>query len=102
MPVDGHSASNRQTGISEDLSMRVSPLDESGNQGLSSNDFFDRIMNYGPSLEGLEFTSDNEEEVEPDEYSGRRTRKRIINEVEENADLLLQGGILSYIILRSL
>jgi hypothetical protein len=44
----------------------------------------------------------NTEEVEPEEYSGRRTRKRTIDEVKENADLLLQGGILFYIILRSL
>ena len=98
MPVDGHSANNPQTDISDDLSMRVSPLDESGNEGLTSNDFFDRIMNYGPSLEGLEFTSDNEEELRRD---GKRagndvgqTVERTINDVEEIPDLPLEDGIL--------
>jgi hypothetical protein len=54
---------------------RVSPLDESGNEGFIGSDFFDRIMNYGPSLEGLEFTSDNEEldDREPMEDSARKT-----------------------------
>ena len=54
IPVDGYSASNRQTGIP---------------------------------------TSDNEKELEPVKNSGRRSRKRTINAVEENADLLLQEGI---------
>jgi hypothetical protein len=102
MPVDGHSANNPQTDISDDLSMRVSPLDESGNEGLTSNDFFDRIMNYGPSLEGLEFASDNEEEVEPIKNSGGRSRKRTINDVEEIPHLPLEDCTLLYIILRSL
>jgi DNA polymerase III delta subunit len=51
-------------------------------------------MNYGPSLEGLEFTSDNEEEIEPIKNSSGRSRKRTINAVQENADLPPADGIL--------
>ena len=51
-------------------------------------------MNHGPPLEGLEFLSDNEEEVEPVGDSISHTRKRIIDQVEKSPAVALQDGIL--------
>jgi hypothetical protein len=75
--------------------------------GSTSSEFLDHIMNSGPSLEGLEFTSDNEEDL--DEHlqlvkdSVSPTRKRTIHDVEESPVLPLQdGNIFHYLILRSL
>jgi hypothetical protein len=64
-------------------------------------------MNSGPSLEGLEFTSDNEEDLDehlqPVKDSVSPTRKRTIHDVEESPVLPLQdGNIFHYLILRSL
>ena len=51
-------------------------------------------MNHGPNLEGLEFLSDNEEEVEPVADSISHTRKRTIDQVEKSPAVALQDGIL--------
>jgi len=51
-------------------------------------------MNHGPPLEGLEFLSDNEEEVEPVGDSISQARKRILDQVETAGAVALQDGIL--------
>jgi hypothetical protein len=60
--------------------------------------FFDEIMNDRTSLEGLEFLSDHEgdlnEPVEPAKDSARKARKRTIHVSEEIPDLPLENGIL--------
>jgi hypothetical protein len=80
-----------------------------GSEGLgwTSSDFLDHIMEYDPFLDGLEFTSDNEEEMvehlQPGKDSVSPARKRIMYDVEGIPDLPLQdGNIFLYIILRSL
>jgi hypothetical protein len=54
-------------------------------------------MNSGPSLEGLEFTSDNEEDLDehlqPVKDSVSPTRKRTIHDVKESPVAPLQDGI---------
>jgi hypothetical protein len=71
-----------------------SPPDESEVSDSISSSFFDEIMNNSPSLEGLEFISDNEEELDEDVKSARKSPKRLIQEGEEIPDLPLQNGIL--------
>jgi hypothetical protein len=95
-------------GFLEDINWDEKSLSSQDHDTSStSSDFLDHIMNFGPSLEGLEFTSDNEEDL--DEHlqlvkdSVRPTRKRTIHDVEESPFLQLQdGNIFHYLILRSL
>jgi hypothetical protein len=72
---------------------------------LTGSDFYDQLMNTGPSLEGLDFMSDNEDElnahVEPVEHSTNRARKRRIDDLEESTVLPIQDGIYFYITVRS-
>jgi hypothetical protein len=73
-------------------------MDEIGNKGSTSSDFFDDIMNYDLSLEGLEFLSDHEEDLRTDanpvgDYDGQ-TWERIIYDDTEIPDLPLLDGIL--------
>jgi hypothetical protein len=76
--------------------------DASWDAGSVDSEFFDEIMNHGSLLEGLEFLSDNEEEVGPVvDYVGK-TREPIIYNAEEIPDLPLDGGILFICNLRAL
>jgi hypothetical protein len=80
-------------------------LSEREDTALTGSDFYDQLMNTGPSLEGLEFSSDNEDElnahVEPVGDSITRARKRRIDEIEESTVLPIQDGIYLYITIRS-
>jgi hypothetical protein len=73
-------------------------MDEIGNKGSTSSDFFDDIMNYDLSLEGLEFLSDNEEDLRTEanpvgDYVGQ-TWERTTYDDGEIPDLPLLDGIL--------
>ena len=76
----------------------VSQPDESEDAGSVGSAFFDEIMNDRTSLEGLEFLSDQEgdlnEHVEPAKDSARKARKRTIHVSEGIPDLPLEDGIL--------
>jgi hypothetical protein len=72
---------------------------------LTGSDFYDQLMNTFPSLPGLEFMPDNEDElnahVKPVEHSTNRARKRRIDEIEESTVLPIQEGIYFFITVRS-
>jgi hypothetical protein len=68
---------------------------EGGDVTSTGSDFYDQIMNTGPSLEGLEFSEDKlDAHLEPVGNSVRKARKRTISDVEISDDVRLQEGIL--------
>jgi hypothetical protein len=84
----------------------LAPLQsEREDTALTGSDYYDQLMNTGPSLEGLDFMSDNEYElnalVEPVDDSTNRARKRRIDDIEESTVLPIQDGIYFYITVRS-
>ena len=95
-------------GFLEDINWDEKSLSyQNHDSGSTSSEFFDHVMNSGPSLEGLEFTSDNEEDLDEPLQPGKEfvspTRKRTIHDVEEIPVLPLQdSNIFHYLILRSL
>jgi hypothetical protein len=84
-------------GFLEDINWDEKSLSSQNHDtGSTSSEFLDHIMNSGPSLEGLEFTSDNEEDLDEHLQPGKDfvspTRKRTIHDVEESPVLPLQDG----------
>jgi hypothetical protein len=64
---------------------------------LTGSDFYDQLMNTGPSLEDM---PDNEDEldahVEPVEHSTNRARKRRIDDLESTYRVIQDGILLIY------